>query len=165
MTTPSPDGFSKMAKSWINLKRYQDKAQQGLFVHFRAENPFLFLFFFFLTPQPAQLVPEPSVRHRDIPVHQNHDRGPQHRLVLTLSQEVLTAAPLSGAPTLSSQTVQSHSPSQLGDAKIEFSSTCCRWKCKRKNHFSFNFKLTENHLSVSDLRPKPILLPSLSFTT
>lgn len=44
-----------------------------------------------LPPQPAQLVPEPSVCHGDVPIQQNHDWGSQHRLVFTLSQEVLTS--------------------------------------------------------------------------
>lgn len=68
MTTPSPDGFSKMAKSWMNLKRYQDRAQLCLLFHFWAETEYMFFF----TPQPAQLVPQPSVCYGDVPIHQNH---------------------------------------------------------------------------------------------
>lgn len=45
MTTPSPDGFSKMAKSWMNLKRYQDRAQLCLLFHFWAETEYMFFFY------------------------------------------------------------------------------------------------------------------------
>lgn len=87
MTTPSPESFSKTAKSWMNLKRYVDETRL-LSAAWR--------FFFFsketLSPfaQLAKLVPEPSVRRRDFPVDQDDDRGPQHGFFLALSEEVLT---------------------------------------------------------------------------
>lgn len=51
---------------------------------------FPFSNYYFLPYQFTELVPESSLRSRDFPVDQNDDRGPQHRLVFTLSEEVLT---------------------------------------------------------------------------
>lgn len=45
MTTPSPDGFSKMAKSWMNLKRCQDRAQLFLLFTFGQRLNPCFVFF------------------------------------------------------------------------------------------------------------------------
>lgn len=88
MTTPSPDSFSKTAKSWMTLKRQGDKTCFFLPVipplyrppHLRLPP----------SPQSTKLVPESSICSRDLPVQQNDDRGSQYRLVFTLPKEVLT---------------------------------------------------------------------------
>lgn len=95
MTTPSPDSFSKMAKSWMNLKRYEDGAQLCSLSPLFGRD-----WIGVVPPQPAQSVPKSSVRSRDVPFHQDHDRGSQHRLFITLSTEVLTAGPRSRGQSL-----------------------------------------------------------------
>ncbi|GAB1293800.1 Tetratricopeptide repeat domain 13 [Apodemus speciosus] len=62
MTAPGSEAFSKIAKSWMNLKRYF---------------PFL---------------QDPAISIRDVPDSEIHDRGAQHRFHPTVSKETLAGS-------------------------------------------------------------------------
>lgn len=92
MTTPSPDGFSKMAKSWMNLKRYHEEAELCLLFHFWVETEY----FFFLPACPAGT--------RAFHLSQRHSHPPEPWLRFSTQTRLHTVpeSPNSRGPALSS---------------------------------------------------------------
>lgn len=85
---------SALWKSRFHCKWHTVCSVQTVDLFFPSHSWFLLCFFnrpvfSVSSTQPAQLVPEPSICIRNVPVRQNDDRGPEHRLVFTLSQKIL----------------------------------------------------------------------------